>query len=141
MIVTHNKIEITYNEADNQWEFTLRNREHCTQSLREARALIDRPVVEKRDWAFIPIKGWVIDWSGAKVEEGTATSAAIPKYGRTRLRVTINGTSRTVDSSNFFPLNEENAQLIYQLQELQNLIETTIKERDRVKTLLKGRIE
>lgn len=52
--VKHDDITITYLEHDNQWHFTLRNRDRAVVSLAEAKAIIDRPVVEKSTFKHFP---------------------------------------------------------------------------------------
>ena len=138
MNVIHNGVNIEYIETDNTWEFTLRGRERAAPSLRDAKATIDTPVKEKPDKAFTPVKGWVIDWSGARVDEAVATSIARESFGTKRVRVTIKGRSSIENQRDFFPLNEKNANLVNELRRLQSEIEDRQDKRRDARDKLKG---
>lgn len=72
LTVTHNKIEITYNEARNVWTFTLRGRERSADSLAKAREAIDRPP-PKESKPFERFKAWLYAWGeGWEIVEVTS---------------------------------------------------------------------
>lgn len=52
--VTHNGIVISYDESQNIWTFTLRDREREASTLALAKAAIDRPAKEKNVFKRVP---------------------------------------------------------------------------------------
>ena len=138
MNVIHNGVNIEYNETDNTWEFTLRGRERKAYSLAQARGTIDKPVSEKTEKTFVPVKGWFIESYGSKVQEATATSIAASRYGSQRVRLTIQGKSTVENLRCFFPLNEKNAKKVDELRQLQTQIEALQAQRVKTRESLEG---
>jgi hypothetical protein len=76
--VTHEGVEITYDELTNQWVFELRGRERKVASLKVAKEAIDKPepvtkAPFKRTMAFIENNSWQ-DAGFSKVEVTSVTA-------------------------------------------------------------------
>lgn len=69
---THAGIVITYDERENKWTFTLRGRDKSSNSLADAKAIIDKPVPKDKAKPFQKIPAWFFKYNdGVKKIEVT----------------------------------------------------------------------
>lgn len=124
--VEHKGIVITYNEYQNQWTFTLRNRERSVETLVQARQMIDRPAPADKS-CFKPVQVWFIDSDGLK--SGKVTSVTVQRY-RTQdpqCRISYNNDEGKIErirqfSSMLYPSNPHNDALAKSVKDLDSKI-------------------
>lgn len=81
--VTHNEVDITYNEVKNEWEFVLRGRFRSAPSLTKAREAISKESKEKKG-AFERFNALLFKTYSSETIEVTVTSfAGFSSYGKT----------------------------------------------------------
>lgn len=133
---TYQGIEIVYNEQNNNWEFILRGHERAASSLKLAREAIDKPTPVSEKDKFEPVKGWLIRWHD-KPEQTTVTSVAM-RYGSKHVRCRRSGRNgATLESADyFFPLNEHNATLVDELNQIDRESEALAEKRERTRARL-----
>lgn len=109
--VTHNGIEITYNEDTNWFHFTLRGRDRKCQTLRAARDLIDKPEKDEKP-PFKPVKAWHYGhYEGFKPV--TVTSVAEERYGSIYFWTKDEHGSRSKEAASYiYASNPKNDRLI-----------------------------
>lgn len=126
--VTHNDVEITYNEDKSRWEFTLRGRERYAESLAKAREAIDKPPPSpKEEEPFERVEAYYMryydDIVGATV---TITSIAEARYGGCFVWIVNNehgrwgrkGTREKTAAQLLYPVNAHNTAIIEELKAL-----------------------
>jgi len=118
---TYKGILIAYNETDNKWEFTLRDRDRSYPSLALARAIIDRPEKDTNERnKFEPVEGWLTDrWAKTAGKAGKVTGVALSRYGNQRVWFVAEGGNRTKEVlENFVPKTPENEEKRAVLEQL-----------------------
>lgn len=132
--VEYNGTEIKYNEANDRWEFTLRNRDRYAETLSKAREAIDRPPPVKSK-PFERIECWTQTYNGW--EKVTVTSVAEKGWGdNSYLWVVDSRTNRSKQRNTaLYPCNPANDQTVSQVIEL---LKEAKKLRDQIDDLNKG---
>lgn len=140
MQVTHSGVVITYDERQNNWQFTLRNRERVANSLALAKEFINRPVKETKANTFQRQKVYhkrndcygenVPRW---KIIEATSITAR-------NFIQTVDGKEREqITPFQLFPVGEsKNDELVKRSEELTVEIVKLRNERDAVEKKLKA---
>lgn len=123
LIITHNGVEITYNESQDHWEFLLRGRQRNAQSLAKAKEAIDKEPVEARK-KMEPIKIFMNEGYGSRprLTRGLLTSFD-RQYGTPAAWITINGKRSKERLERLFLDTPENAAMIMKIFEVQKQIE------------------
>lgn len=138
--VTHNGIEITYNEDTNWFHFTLRGRDRKCQTLRAARDLIDQPAKDEKP-PFKPVKAWCYGhYEG--FNPVTITSVAEERYGSVYFWIKDKDGNRSKEASSYiYASTAKNDRLIEVIRKaeaekakLEKQIAKVMEELDRVET-------
>ncbi len=108
--ITHDSVPITYDEHENKWLFTLRGRDRSASSLAEAKAAIDKPVVEKAK-PFEKIPAWWLKYPG-NPEKVEITGIAEKGYREQEVWIKCSEGRKKECLSSFFGCNEKNDAMV-----------------------------
>lgn len=113
LVVTHDGIEVAYDEDANVWRFTLRGRERSAESLAKAKEAIDKPVPADKAKPFERVKAIMVGYNG-DVTFGEVTSLAdSPSYrSQEAWFLSAKGGRSKEDISRLCADNEKNRQLV-----------------------------
>lgn len=154
--ITHNGVEIVYNESQNVFEFTLRGRERSAPSLAKAKEAIDKVPDPKdpNEKPFERIKCYCDggyfdkDGTGHAIVEVTSVADGKGYYGGPEFWASGEGSGYSrgkklrskVYGSHLFPVNDKNTAIIEQLKvkyaeraKLDEEIEALKKKRQQIK--------
>lgn len=123
MTTTYKDIEITYDEYENKWTFTLRGKDRSTDSLKAAKEMIDAPPPRDKKaftktevWHDGNLEQWVNDSKFVKV---SVTSIAEPDYAKEpQVRCSQGKGRRTVRVKDLFYITPANDAKIDQIRVL-----------------------
>ena len=137
--LTHNGVEITYDEGRNLFCFELRSRARTADSLRAAKEAIDKPRPKEKK-PFTRFKAWRSRPYSMEWEPVEVTSIAEARYGSaTEAWITDKkGSREKTGAYSLFPCNEQNNELIASMLEVQKKIDTLTKEFAALKEKLKA---
>jgi len=115
--VTYEGVVIVYDEVQNKWQFELRNRGRAADSLALAKAIIDKPVKDKKASDFQPFEAWHFNrFSGVestpKVKVNLIAVPSAYDGGRVYYWISNNGTRSKVSGDSLYPCNEHNDPLV-----------------------------
>src|SRR6516225_9350131 len=129
--VEYNKIQITYDESTNRWEFELRGRDRFSESLAKAKEAIDKPVpADKPEPTFKPVLCWKGRWSDEWIQF-TVTSIAGSKYGRQEVWASNEKTARSKHPADeMHPCNPHNDAIVAEIQRANRALAEMRKQRD-----------
>lgn len=130
--VEYNGTEITYNEANARWEFTLRNRDRYAETLTKAREAIDKPVPEKAK-PFERVQCWYEGYDGW--EKVMVTSVAERRWGdQYKLWVMDSKKNRSKQwNTSLFPCGPCNNEVVAAISTLKTQINELTDKRDKLK--------
>lgn len=131
--VEHNGIVITYNEAFDRWEFTLRNRERSSGTLAKAKEAINKPPPEPKK-QFNRIDCWAYSgaWDGGW-KKVTVTSVSERGCGSPWVR-TSQGNKRSKERArDLFPCGSKNDPLVGKLTEIEKQIAELRDQTEKIK--------
>lgn len=122
---TYRGIEISYDEGDDKWHFTLRDKDRSAETLANAKKAIDAPVREGKK-PFSRFKAWRKRYNRDEFELVTVTSIANNRYGGQKLWVTgPHGDREQEYPGSLYEISDHNEQLLAQSKvkrdELNNL--------------------
>jgi len=121
---TYEGIAITYDEHENLWRFTLRDRDRNAPSLAAAKEAIDKPVPQKAT-PFKRVEAWWADYN-CLPKKCTVTGIAEKLYGsREAVWISCDGKRMKQSVDEVIPSNPENdavaAQIIADRKEAERL--------------------
>lgn len=139
VIITHNKVEIAYDEKSNRWLFELRGRSRSAESLAKAKEYIDKPVTEKEESTFKPVDIWVGARFGREFEKAKATSVAERSYDSDYLWVVREEckTRSKERASECFPRDEANTRNVEKWLELEKQKDALREQQEKITESLK----
>ena len=136
MITTYKEIPIQYDEHENHWTFTLRNKERICASLKLAKEVIDKPVRDNED-KFDAISGWKSEFSGPPVHGRITSQAADRYYGKSYWFVSDKKERSKIRATDFYPETDFNKAIVGEVTELAAQIEKLEKARYAMQKKLK----
>lgn len=136
--VTHSDTEITYNESENKWTFTLRGRDRSAESLVKAKELIDKPVPAEKAKPFEKIPVWFFKYNGPPVKAEVIGIAEGRGYGRSEyVWINCEGTRKKESTAySIYPSDKKNDALVEQIIAKEKEIENARKAVDSLKQKL-----
>lgn len=137
MTTTYHDIEITYDEIENKWKFTLRGRDRSADSLGAAKAAIDKQPTEKAK-PFEKIPAWQIHYNGP-IDKVELTSIAERQYGRDYVWIkdSAGKRSKEVVERSIYPQNPTNDAIIAEIIQKKDALKALSKKIECLKEQLK----
>lgn len=116
MKTAYSDIEITYDEAKDDWSFELRGRSRRAPSLAKAKEAIDKEPTEKRKQTFPKFEAYF--WSYNAIKVVTVTSVAEDPYHRSgsSFWIVCDGARKKEKDYSLYPVNEYNTALVEQIK-------------------------
>jgi len=130
--IEHSGVKVRYDEESNRWLFSLRGRDRSSETLKNAKATIDKPVSEKtKPFEHIPV--WYFQYGGNEPVKAEVVGLAEARRCRVGQEVWIvkGGTrSKTRTEDSVFPQSKENDAIAAKLDELRRQSEAITKQRN-----------
>lgn len=125
MKTMHHEIEISYDESDDRWHFTLRGRGRSAETLSRAKEAIDKEPVEKRKQVFPRFEAYLSRY-GSNVEIVTVIALGDEAWrGHPRFWVVNKDGKRSKEHAiSLFPVNEKNTAIVAEIVALKKQTET-----------------
>lgn len=127
---TYKDVVIKYDESDNLWRFTLRDRDRTADSLLKAREFIDKPIPQNERKPFKRIPVWFTEYGNLPKRAEITGIAERRSYGD-YVWINCEGQRSKQVVRSLFPQNAKNNKLIEQIiakEEEKRTLEEAISE-------------